>query len=89
MPEPPQQASPMAGAGESGRLLATKLFAPRPQPGFVSRPRLAKGLNDGLARGLILVSAPAGFGKTALLAEWARQRPVAWLSLDGGDNDPA
>jgi len=79
----------MAGAGESGGLLATKLFAPRPQPGFVSRPRLAKGLNDGLARGLILVSAPAGFGKTALLAEWARQRPVAWLSLDGGDNDPA
>jgi len=79
----------MAGAGETGGLLATKLFAPRPQLGFVSRPRLVKALNDGLARGLVLVSAPAGFGKTALLAEWALQRPVAWLSLDAGDNDPA
>ena len=39
----------------------------------------------------MLVCAPAGFGKTALLADWARrgQRPVAWLSLDAGDNDPA
>jgi LuxR family transcriptional regulator, maltose regulon positive regulatory protein len=87
MPEPPEQASPMA-AGESGELLATKLFAPRPRPDFVSRPRLVQGLDDGLARGLILVSAPAGSGKTALLADWARRRPVAWLSLDAGDNDP-
>jgi LuxR family transcriptional regulator, maltose regulon positive regulatory protein len=39
----------------------------------------------------VLVCAPAGFGKTALLADWARtgRRPVAWLSLDAGDNDPA
>jgi LuxR family maltose regulon positive regulatory protein len=90
MPEPPEQASPKAGAGESGGLLATKLFAPRPQPGFVSRPRLLKGLDDGLARGLTLVSGPAGSGKTALVADWARRgrRPVAWLSLDAGDNDP-
>jgi ATP/maltotriose-dependent transcriptional regulator MalT len=45
----------------------------------------------GWARRLILVCAPAGFGKTALLADWACQgnRPVAWLSLDAGDNDPA
>jgi LuxR family maltose regulon positive regulatory protein len=89
MPEPPEQASPKADAGESGGLLATKLFAPRPQPGFVSRPRLLKGLDDGLARGLILLSAPAGSGKTVLLADWALRRPVAWLSLDAGDNDPA
>jgi LuxR family maltose regulon positive regulatory protein len=78
----------MAGAGESGGLLATKLFAPRPRPGFVARPRLVQGLDDGLARGLVLVSAPAGFGKTSLLADWALRRPVAWLSLDAGDNDP-
>jgi LuxR family maltose regulon positive regulatory protein len=43
-----------------------------------------------MAQGLTLVCAPAGFGKTSLLADWARQRrrPVAWLSLDDGDNDP-
>jgi LuxR family transcriptional regulator, maltose regulon positive regulatory protein len=72
-------------------LLATKLHVPRPQPGFVARPRLAARLDEGLARRLILVSAPAGFGKTALLAAWASggKRPVAWLSLDEGDNDPA
>jgi LuxR family transcriptional regulator, maltose regulon positive regulatory protein len=88
MPEPPGQASAAAGAGASGELLATKLFAPRPRPGFVARPRLVEALDDGLARGLVLVSAPAGSGKTALLADWARRRPVAWLSLDAGDNDP-
>ena len=72
-------------------LLATKLHIPRPQPGFVPRPRLASALDEGLARGLALVCAPAGAGKTALLADWAQhsRRPVAWLSLDPGDNDPA
>ena len=72
-------------------LLATKLHVPRPRPGFVGRPRLTAALGEGLARGLILVCAPAGFGKTALVADWAQsgQRPVAWLSLDAGDDDPA
>jgi len=72
-------------------LLATKLYVPQPQPGFVPRPRLARALGDGLARGRVLVCAPAGFGKTALLADWARDtgRRVAWLGLDGGDSDPA
>src|SRR5206468_9763006 len=72
-------------------LLATKLHVPRPRPGLVARPRLVEALGEGLARRLILVCAPAGFGKTALLADWARRgnRPVAWLSLDAGDNDPA
>jgi LuxR family transcriptional regulator, maltose regulon positive regulatory protein len=82
-----------AGIAMSGQdvLLATKLHVPRPQPGFVSRPRLVQALGEGLARGLVLVCAPAGFGKTALLADWARGggRPVAWLGLDGGDSDPA
>ncbi len=72
-------------------LLATKLYLPRPQPGFVPRPRLVRALSEGLARGRVLVCAPAGFGKTSLLADWARGdgRPVAWLGLDAGDNDPA
>ena len=72
-------------------LLATKLHVPQPRPGYVPRPRLVQALSEGLARGRILVCAPAGFGKTALLADWARSggRPVAWLGLDGGDSDPA
>jgi LuxR family maltose regulon positive regulatory protein len=76
---------------EQDALLATKLHVPRPQPGFVPRPRLAEALGEGLARGLVVVCAPAGFGKTALLADWAGtgRRPVAWLSLDAADNDPA
>jgi LuxR family maltose regulon positive regulatory protein len=72
-------------------LLATKLHVPGPQPGFVPRRRLVEALGESLARGRVLVCAPAGFGKTALLADWARGdgRPVAWLGLDGGDSDPA
>ena len=72
-------------------LLATKLHVPGPRPDLVPRPRLAERLDEGLARGLALVCAPAGYGKTVLLADWARRGPlpVAWLSLDAGDNDPA
>ena len=72
-------------------LLATKLHVPRSQPGFVSRRRLGQALSDGLASGRVLVCAPAGFGKTALLADWAAGggRPVAWLGLDADDSDPA
>ena len=78
-------------ASERDVLLATKLHMPRPRPGFVPRPRLVEALDAGLARRLILVCGPAGSGKTALLADWVRRggRPVAWLSLDAGDNDPA
>ncbi len=78
-------------ASERDVLLATKLHVPRPGPGVVSRPRLTVHLDEGLERGLVLVCAPAGYGKTVLLADWARrrQRPVAWLSLDEGDNDPS
>ena len=79
----PSVAAP-AGVALSGQdvLLATKLHVPRPPPGFVPRRRLVHAVGDGLARGLVLVCAPAGFGKTALLADWARGggRPVAWLA---------
>ena len=53
-----------------GPLLETKLYVPRWRPGLVSRPRLIERLNQGAQRKLTLVSAPAGFGKTTLLAEW-------------------
>jgi LuxR family maltose regulon positive regulatory protein len=79
-----------ASAAEPDVLLATKLRVPQPRPGLVARPRLLERLDRGMAQGLTLVCAPAGFGKTSLLADWARHtgRPVAWLSLDDGDNDP-
>jgi LuxR family maltose regulon positive regulatory protein len=80
-----------AGAAERDALLATKLHLPGSRRGQVPRPRLTERLDEGLAHGLVLVCAPAGYGKTALLADWARRGPArtAWLSLDSGDNDPA
>ena len=85
-------AAAFAGVADSGpdALLATKLHVPRARPGFVPRPRLVEALDEGLTRRLILVCAPAGSGKTALLADWALSGhlPVAWLSLDAADNDP-
>ena len=78
----------------AGPLLETKLHVPRWQRGLVARPRLSERLSRGAESALTLVSAPAGFGKTTLLAEWlaaapADGRSVAWLSLDQRDNDPA
>lgn len=77
----------------STAILATKLYIPPPRPDLVPRQRLIDRLNEGLARGgkLTLISAPAGFGKTTLVSEWIAgcEKPVAWLSLDEGDNDSA
>src|SRR5215213_6694410 len=91
MAEPPATIPAAAATAERDVLLATKLHLPRIRPGFVARPRLADRLAPAQAGELTLVCAPAGFGKTALLADWARRgrRPVAWLSLDDADNDPA
>src|SRR5215203_6372776 len=71
-------------------LLATKLYIPAPRPNRVPRPRLTERMELGAAGPLTLISAPAGFGKSTLLSEWAHAggRQVAWLSLDEGDNDP-
>jgi LuxR family maltose regulon positive regulatory protein len=69
-------------------LLTTKLFVPRPRPDLVPRLRLLSHLDAGLDAGRCsLLSAPAGAGKTSLLAAWlARvERPVAWLTLDERD----
>jgi LuxR family maltose regulon positive regulatory protein len=82
--------SPTGGSGSTIVLLRTKLSIPPPRPDRVERSRLVERLTAALDRRLTLVSAPAGFGKTTLLAEWVGScgRPVAWLSLDPGDNDP-
>jgi len=70
-------------------LLITKLYIPPARSELVPRPRVIQRLNAGLERRLTFISAPAGYGKTTLVAQWAHglQRPVAWLSLDEGDND--
>ena len=58
---------------------------------IVHRSELFEKLNSGLSRKLILVSAPAGFGKTTIISDWINQHkiPTVWFSLDNGDNDPA
>ncbi len=75
------------------QLLTTKFFVPAPSHALISRARLFALLNEGLSRPLTLVSAPAGFGKSTLVAAWVQSKPVespqvAWVSLDEGDNDP-
>ncbi len=74
-------------------LLATKLYVPKLRRGLVGRPRLLERMGNGAEARLTLVSAPAGFGKTTVLATWLHEasaagRCVAWLSLDAADNDP-
>lgn len=72
-------------------LLNTKLHPPLVRHDLVSRPHLNKELDASLDKPLILLSAPAGFGKTTLLSSWIRTRSqhyaCTWLSLDSGDND--
>ena len=78
-------------ADAADALVVTKLRVPGPPRAFVPRPRLAARLaaDADAAGGLTLVCAPAGCGKTALLADWVRHSPwpAAWLALDAGDND--
>jgi len=71
-------------------VLLTKLHTPPTGKNYVHRPLLFDRLNEGLGRKLILVSAPAGFGKTSLISDWINQSKIskAWISLDKGDNDP-
>lgn len=79
-----------AGTSQHSELLRTKLHIPRPGPDIVPRPRLVQRLDAAEHNNLILLSAPAGFGKTTLLSEWiARtERPVSWLGLNQRDNEP-
>jgi LuxR family maltose regulon positive regulatory protein len=74
-------------------LVQTKLYVPRLRRRLVARPRLSDRLRRGAEARLTLVSAPAGFGKTTLLAEWLAaahmERSVAWLSLEESDRQAA
>jgi len=75
-------------------LLETKLYVPKLRRSLVVRPRLHEHLSRGAESKLTLISAPAGFGKTTVLAEWLAAVPAggasaAWLSLDPGDTGPA
>ena len=72
-------------------ILSAKLEIPRLPEKLVSRPRLLAELNRGFHARLALVTAPAGYGKTTLVADWLSRRrpPAAWLSLDDGDKNPA
>ena len=83
-------------------LIGTKMLVPPLRHDLVTRPRLTGLLNKVTESRLTLLSAPAGFGKTTLLAQWLRdwtaagdadfdpeRRCVAWVSLDASDSDPA
>jgi LuxR family maltose regulon positive regulatory protein len=74
-------------------LVETKLYIPKLRRSLVARPRLSGRLSRGAESRLTLISAPAGFGKTTLLAEWLAatptERSVAWLSLEESDSQPA
>jgi LuxR family transcriptional regulator, maltose regulon positive regulatory protein len=74
-------------------LIQTKMMVPRLPPGCVQRPGLFERFREQRAHSITIVTAPAGFGKTTLLAAWIealleQKHPVAWLSLDGEDDDP-
>ncbi len=75
---------------QSRFLLRTKLYVPPVRTTQIARPRLVDLVNGGLDRRLVLVSAPAGYGKTTLVSSWLSKTNAssAWLSLDAGDNDP-
>ena len=90
MPRGAQRVDPPSRGPPGEPLLATKLHIPPARPNLVARPRLLERLDQGLAARLILLSAPAGFGKTTLLSAWLAGFPssVPWVSLDTGDNDP-
>ena len=70
-------------------LLSTKFHIPSVRSSVVKRSRLLEELDRGMECKLILISAPAGFGKTTLLSEWLRQTrmPISWLSLNESDNE--
>src|SRR5690242_11186060 len=89
---------PWSSVGREGRArplpsprVPTKLEQPAADPGLVPRTRLVDQLVHSTAAPLVVVSAPPGYGKTALLTQWAAvdPRPFSWIRLDAADKDPA
>ena len=92
---PPPAATPLSSATSrpSLHLLTTKISVPPVRLNMVTRPRLTQRMNTALGGALTLIVAPAGWGKTTLLSAWHADAspgawPLAWISLDAGDNDP-
>src|SRR6266567_3247320 len=80
-------------AGRATQLLETKLYVPRSRSGLVPRPRLIDTIRQGAAQKLTIVVAPAGFGKTTLVAGWLAdsfdtETAAGWVSLDPSENEP-
>jgi LuxR family maltose regulon positive regulatory protein len=77
-------------AGPAFDLSAAKLWRPRARPGSVRRSSLIDRLARSTSRRVVSVVAPAGYGKTTLLAQWAERngQAFAWVSVDEADNDP-
>ncbi|MGD8199651.1 hypothetical protein ACQE98_03195 [Ornithinimicrobium sp. W1679] len=90
-PNPPWSAVPGVPVLHRG-LFIGKLLRPPPVPGLLDRPRLDALIDDAVDAGSLIVSAPAGAGKTQAFLAWTRRqrspRAVAWLTLDEGDRDP-
>ena len=85
-----QAGRPHRPGGPVSDLLAPKLRRPVVRPGAVGRLALLERLRRGQLYPIVSVVAPAGYGKTTLLSQWAERngRAFAWMSVDEGDNDP-
>ena len=72
-------------------LLSTKFYLPPSRPNLIARQRLMERLDEGRSRKVMLISAPAGYGKTTLTSQWIKERglPAAWISLEPDDNNIA
>jgi len=93
-PQPPAATPPLSAINMTSlHLLTTKISVPSLRLNMVTRPRLTERLNAAMKSPLALIVAPAGWGKTTLLSAWHAEAslsawPLAWVSLDAGDNDP-
>ncbi len=85
-----EAAAPSARPWTTFPLLESKLCPTPPRLGTITRPALVNRLRAARSATVAVVTAPAGYGKTTLLADWERrdERPFAWISLDEADNDP-